>query len=283
MYLGFSPSHKGYKCLNASGKVYISRHVQFNELDFPFSSGFPSPFVSPEVSTSTSLLCPPISSWFPPINSPALSDISTSNNIILPSVPENLSSPIVQQPHYHSPGTTLPNSPTSSPSYSPELPLVSNNNIAPSPQATPAPPLPTHPMTTRAKAGIFKPKAWVAKQTVDWSITEPTRVKDALSTPKWKQAMDAEYSALVKNRTWELVPHSPSQNIVGNKWIFRIKRNVDGSIHRYKARLVAKGFHQTPGIDFFETFSPVVKASTIRVILGLAVSNGWSLIASIAS
>ncbi|KAL4028032.1 hypothetical protein IC575_011224 [Cucumis melo] len=65
-------------------------------------------------------------------------------------------------------------------------------------------------------------------------------------------------------------------NVVGNKWVFRLKRNA-GSIQRHKARLVAKGFHQNPGIDFFETFSPIIKASTVRVVLNLAVSKGWNL------
>ncbi|BBN69625.1 transposable element gene [Prunus dulcis] len=74
-----------------------------------------------------------------------------------------------------------------------------------------------------------------------------------------------------------LVPSSPSQNLVGCKWMFRIRRHSDGSIERYKARLVAKGFHQRLGIDYAETFSPVVKPTTIRTILSLAVSCGWSL------
>jgi hypothetical protein len=64
-------------------------------------------------------------------------------------------------------------------------------------------------------------------------------------------------------------------NIVGAKWVFRIKRNADGSIERYKARLVAKGFHQQEGIDYFETYSPVVKPITIRTVLSLAISAGW--------
>ena len=60
-------------------------------------------------------------------------------------------------------------------------------------------------------------------------------------------------------------------------WVFRTKLKVDGSLDKYKARLVAKGFQQTPGVDFFETFSPVVKASTIRIIFTLAVSRGWDI------
>ncbi|TYJ96957.1 putative mitochondrial protein [Cucumis melo var. makuwa] len=112
---------------------------------------------------------------------------------------------------------------------------------------------------------------------MDWSLTEPIRIKQALATPQWKQAMDEEYSALLKAQTWHLVPPSPSQKVAGKKWVFRLKRNTDGSIRWYKTRLVAKGFHQHLGVDFFETFSPVVKASTIRVILNLAVTNGWQL------
>lgn len=89
--------------------------------------------------------------------------------------------------------------------------------------------------------------------------------------------MDSEYSALMKNQTWVLVPPFPTFNVVRNKWIFRIKRNVDGTVQRYKARLFAKGFHQYPGVGFFETFNPVVKASTIRVVISIAVSKGRSL------
>ena len=78
--------------------------------------------------------------------------------------------------------------------------------------------------------------------------------------------MESEFTALQQNKTWSLVPSSGNMNVVGSKWIFRIKYKVDGSVDKYKARLVAKGFTQTPGLDFSETFSPVVKSSTIRVM-----------------
>ena len=83
--------------------------------------------------------------------------------------------------------------------------------------------------------------------------------------------MDKEFEALQRQDTWTLVPPSPSQNIVGYKWVFKLKHNSDGSISRYKARLMAKGFHQQYGVDFEETFSPVIKPPTVRIILSLAV------------
>ena len=89
--------------------------------------------------------------------------------------------------------------------------------------------------------------------------------------------MSEEYDALVRNGTWELVPPEDITNLVGCKQIFRIKRNSDGSIDRYKALLVAKGFHHRPGVDYHETFSLVVKPTTVRLMLSIAISNGWSL------
>lgn len=89
--------------------------------------------------------------------------------------------------------------------------------------------------------------------------------------------MVAEINALLKNNTWSLVPPSSSQNLVVCKWVFRIKHKPDDTIERYKARLIAKGFHQQAGIDYTETFSLVIKPATIRVVLSIAVSRGWSL------
>ena len=79
--------------------------------------------------------------------------------------------------------------------------------------------------------------------------------------------MDAEYIALMRNKTWRLVPPQKGINVIDCKWVYKIKRKSDGSLDRYKARLVAKGFKQRYCIDYEDTFSPVVKAATIRIIL----------------
>ncbi|CAL2240207.1 unnamed protein product [Prunus armeniaca] len=89
--------------------------------------------------------------------------------------------------------------------------------------------------------------------------------------------MADEINPLLKNNTWTLIPPSSSQNLVGCKWVFRVKHNSYGIIERHKARLVAKGFHQQQGIDYTDTFSSVIKPTTIRVVLSLVVSRGWSL------
>lgn len=106
---------------------------------------------------------------------------------------------------------------------------------------------------------------------------EPTSVGQALAAPHWFQAMKEEYQALMRNQTWTLVASSDSRKPIGCKWVFRTKENPDGSINKYKARLVAKGFHQKAGSDFTETFSPVVKPVTVRIVLTLATTNNWTI------
>uniref|UniRef100_A0A2N9GWX8 Integrase catalytic domain-containing protein n=1 Tax=Fagus sylvatica TaxID=28930 RepID=A0A2N9GWX8_FAGSY len=177
----------------------------------------------------------------------------------------NTDTPISSSPNITSSPSTLVH-----PSAAPSVPNpVSNIPIVPIPP-------PIHPMQTRSKNGIFKPKlGYIAK--VDYSTTEPNSYTIASKHPQWCTAMDEEFQALHKQGTWSLVSLPPHKNVVGCKWVYKLKYNSDGTIARYKARLVAKGFHQQYGVDFDETFSPVIKPPTVRLVLSLAVSLNWPL------
>ncbi|GKA46710.1 ribonuclease H-like domain-containing protein [Tanacetum coccineum] len=134
----------------------------------------------------------------------------------------------------------------------------------------------THPMVTRAKAGIFKPFEHMNCHVTTTSPLPRSHVH-ALRDPHWKEAMLDEYNALISNGTWALVPRPANVNVVRSMWLFKHKFKADGSLSRYKARLVANGHSQQQGIDCDETFSPVVKPATIRTILSLAVSRDWPI------
>jgi len=105
----------------------------------------------------------------------------------------------------------------------------------------------------------------------------PRNIEEALDDPNWKLAVLDELNALKKNETWEIVSLPHDKKKVGCKWVFTIKCKADGSVERYKARLVAKGFTQTYGIDYQETFAPVAKLNSIRVLLSLAANLNWPL------
>nr|KYP71076.1 Retrovirus-related Pol polyprotein from transposon TNT 1-94 [Cajanus cajan] len=240
VFLGYIPTQSAYYCLDPqSSKIFTSRHVQFVEDIFPYSS--------------------PLTSSAPPDSTSNLNLLQTPQQPapLIPSQPLAITHPIQQPP-------SSPNILSSSFNQAPVLDPSPSSNLAPSSSPiSPYVPSP-HPSSTPATS------------INEYTPVEPTCFSQAIKHPEWKAAMSEEFNALIANCTWTLVPHQ-SHHIIGNKWVYRLKRNIDGSIARYKARLVAKRYHQRPGVDYNDTFSPVIKPQTIKVVLCLAISKGWSL------
>jgi hypothetical protein len=109
---------------------------------------------------------------------------------------------------------------------------------------------------------------------------DPKSLSEAQSHPdwpKWQEAMDREIGTLKKARTWITVPRPKGKNIVGSKWVFCIKRKADSTIEKYKAHLIVREFTQKFGVDYFNTFSPVVWLASFRTILAYAARNDWDI------
>ncbi|KAG8475880.1 hypothetical protein CXB51_032703 [Gossypium anomalum] len=283
VFLGYSPVHKGYKCLDDTGRMFLSRHVVFDETCFPFAGSTnsvgnaASPDIRPEflhhrsqVPVLASSLQQPIfdASRFVSCDSPGLVSRSADGLLSVSTTNRSLPSPgdASSQP--------VPSYGSHSVSHSP--PIVEDHSVPNSPQMVEevsAPPVNSHPMQTRSKSGIFKPRVFSTELTV----TEPTTIAEAFSSKEWTLTAQEEYEALLRNNTWDLVPLPANRRAVGCKWVFKLKCHSNGTIARYKGRLVVKGYLQEARIDFHKTFSPVVKPTTIRVVLALAVKFGWQL------
>ncbi|KAG7536467.1 Integrase catalytic core [Arabidopsis suecica] len=342
-FLGYSNTQSAYLCLHIpTGRLYTSRHVQFDESTFPFSVGksiaspiteqstetnAPSPShttlpmitPSPPSTPPSSVLHSPPSSSSP--SSPAhpsqvslpssqtsstsspssseptapsengpqptaqLHQTPTSSNTVQPNNPQNTAQTNSPQNTTQNSPTTTAQTNTSSSDQSDSPSSQSSSPTLPSPEIEPVAPLApnpvnTHPMSTRAKAGVSKPnkKYLLATSLVYDSDPEPQTALQALKDHRWRNAMGSEINAQIGNHTWDLVPPPPpSVTIVGYRWIFTKKFNPDGSLNRFKARLVAKGYNQRAGLDYAETFSPVIKSTTIRLILGVAEDRSWPI------
>ncbi|RVW37574.1 Retrovirus-related Pol polyprotein from transposon RE1 [Vitis vinifera] len=107
------------------------------------------------------------------------------------------------------------------------------------------------------------------------AVFEPAEFEEAEKDDKWIEAMKEELRMIEKNDTWELVDRPQHRKVIGVKWVYRTKLNADGSVNKYKARLVVKGYSQVFGVDFSETFAPVARLDTIRMLLALTAQKGW--------
>ncbi|WVZ17885.1 hypothetical protein V8G54_010867 [Vigna mungo] len=243
VFLGYSNSHKGYKCINSHGRIFTSRHVVFNEEHFPFHDGF----LNTRSSLKTLTESPSVSFSLPTTGNSHIGEATSSND----------NNPDVEQE---------PANPTGSRDQDTNDPT---ETVAEALQHLVEPSRTINTHWTRSKVGIHKPKqpyVGLAETCIDEKEPE-----------NWKEAMDNEYQALMSNQTWVLVPYQGQENIIDSKWVFKTKYKADGTIERRKARLVAKVFQQTIELDYEETFSPVVKANTVRITLSIAVHLNWEV------
>ena len=265
MHLSWLPHQfQGYLCLDIKSKrLYISRHVVFNESKFHFST------LAVSTSAPTSSHVPFDTLW--------LSNQLYLHSLNHPSLLGAFPAPVSSQSCLTLSDT--PYNPMSQPTSSLSLPEFAPSQSYPPATALPQPTAVNHhPMQTRSKSGITKPNSKLCyKVVLDYNFTEPPTYKIASKYPKRCEAMNAEFQALQRQHTWSLVPAPPYVNLVGCKWVYKLKLNSDGSISRYKAKLVAKGFHQQGIIDYQETFNPVIKLATVRLVLAIAVSVNWFL------
>jgi histone deacetylase 1/2 len=296
IFLGYPSDHRGYRCYDpTSGRILISRHVRFDESVFPYrdtTATSPLPAAVPD---------PPVFITAPARTGPVTR--LTRHSPPAASSPDTASAPTPASPmaghgdsagaatgadstagsspvagHGASTGTAsaaaTPAPSTDASTASPSSPSPSTS--APSPAAL-GPRI--HPMHTRASRGIVQPnpkfKDFVMEVSTSALSPLPSSVRVALRDPNWVAAMQDEFDALKANSTWTLVPRPPRANIITGKWVFRHKLKSDGTLDRYKARWVVRGFNQRPGVDFGETFSPVIKPATVRTVLHIAASRAW--------
>ena len=109
------------------------------------------------------------------------------------------------------------------------------------------------------------------------ALVELTSYTQAVKHEEWREAMNTEITALELNKTWTIVDLPASTHVIGCKWVYKVKLKSDGALERYKARLVAKGYNQCEGLDYYETFPPVAKLTTVRTLLAVAAVKQWHL------
>ena len=272
VFLGYNEKYKGYRCYYPpSGKVYISRHVLFEEKSFPYSdlySSFHNKTTSPllyawrksNLNTHKAPNDQPFTlneEEFPPLRS-VVNPLPTQQTPPVSSPSPNGEEDILQ----HS------SSSDDSTDDDAEVPEV----VAPV-----APDIPIHSMNTRGRSGIVKPNPRYALFTVKSAYPMPKSVKAALKDEGWNGAMNVEMDNMEETETFELVPPEEGQNPIDCGWIYKEKLNADETLLKLRARLVARGNQQEEGIDFLETFSLVVRTATIRTVLHVAITKGWSL------
>ena len=273
VFLGYPPLSKGYLCLDpTTNTMYTTCYALLDENVFPFAqkSGLTNPYI-PFSNSSIDYV------WFlstsPPIDSTSASSSS----------PQKSFDEFIPFTSAFSSFDTVSCLPSSSSSSTPSIPSVpipdpvsSSSSTIPAPNASishnPLPIVNHHPMVTRSKIDIHKPK--ILKVGSNYTYQEPPSYHAAIKYSQWVAAMDSEFQSFLRQNTWSLVPPPADKNIVTCKWVFTMMGLYQGiKLDWWQSR----GYLQQYDLDYDETFSPVMKPTTMRLLLALAVNYGWDL------
>ncbi|CAL1357037.1 unnamed protein product [Linum trigynum] len=295
VFVGYPNSQKGYRIYDlASRRIITSRDVHFVESEFPFlrpTAELPSNTTLPAVSPLSAV---EVEGELDPMvleHAQVAEDVHESFDVgdVSPSPLHGVhGASDVEEPDASSdsaPSATAPLDPPPAPRrgdrirrppsklaiYDVDLP-GSSSHAASGSSLPPA----SHPISNHVSYHHFSysHRAFLAAIT---QVVEPRHFRTAVQYACWREAMIKEITALEANGTWTLEFLPPGKRAIDCKWVYKIKYHPDGSVERYKARLVAKGFTQVEGVDFHDTFAPVAKLVTVRVLIAVAVSKGWPL------
>lgn len=255
--LGYPPGVKGYKLLDLqTNSISISRHVTFHEDLFPYvgvelDSEFHQFF--PDLPSSTSNIDSSVSPVFPRDVEPSS---STSPPGVLPTA----------TPHSDDAVSSDQSSRrrTKTPAYLKDYYCNAAGSST------------IHEISSYLDYNKLSPLYLSFLVSID-KVKEPASYAEAKRLLVWDDPMDDEITALEDTETWTICTLPPDKTPIGCRWVFKVKFNADGTVERYKARLVAKGYTQQEGIDYHDTFSPVVKLTTVKLILSLSAIHGFSL------
>ena len=256
IFIGFKAHTKGYLAYDLhSNNITVSRNVTFYENHFPYHS---------ETQQLDS-------------NNPAPSPVPFSGKYLDPQINNYPSQPTTAVPSSNEPSNNQPSSHPRRSTRAKHAPSYLQDYHRDHASSTPhTPAVVRYPLSSVLSYSRLSPAHRNLVMSISSNI-EPSSYAEASRHDFWIKAMEAELQALQLNNTWRLTSLPPHKTAIGCRWVYKIKYRADGSIERHKARLVAKGYTQMEGLDYLDTFSPVAKLTTVRLLLALASLNQWHL------